>query len=1012
MAPIEEGLTLAQPGKLQARPITPTNDVTLAQQLGAAFSLDNSVVSTYNYATRERAAPEEGFDPLANLQPGEEPVAGRFIDARSMAEMSQIRQRIENERELRRRLGDGPVYELLASTLALLSDPLTYLPVFGQAAGGARIGARAVGLGVSTAGQVAAQETILQATQEERPLEDSVAAVLLGGAFGAGIGGAFGVRAASREKLYKAAVEDFQALARGAQAESGRPVPQSLGAAAPAPRLAPEDTLLVSSGGVAEVAAKLDKVGLAAPSVVLATSENAAAREAVHALVDTGMVTKGQVRGLAMSEEGPVDLLVRRHQNTGNMAVGGILKEGFDLHRADGGPMSRAQFSEEVGRALRRGDTSDFPSVAAAAQRLRAEVFEPLKKEAIALKLLPEDVSTETAVSYFTRVYNREKIKANRSDFRNSAMTYLRRVVPLKELASEAEYKEMADAIVDRILGYETGRVPMMNVPRLRGPLKERTFNIPDHMIEDYLVSDVSRVGQFYVNTMVADIQMARLSQRMGFGGRADDVGPKFREKIMEEAKARVDAVDGPDGQKMDAKQKEAARAGIMDKAEREGELAEGLVDLIRGTSRTPMDPSYMGLKRVAKVVRTLNYARLLGSVLLSSIPDMGRVVWEEGLTRTFGTLMADGFNGFKGIRLSRQEAQAAGTANEIFLATRVRAQYDLGERYASESAFERGLDKAGQWFGVATLLTPWNEAMKSVTSALVSTRILGAVEVLNKGGKLSARDVRKLAVAGIDENMARRIAKQAEHFDRHGAVTVANTEAWTDAKAIEAFRSALIRDVDNTVITPGKGDAPLWTSTEWGKTIFQFKRFGAAATQRILIAGLQTRDMAVLNGLMVMVGLGGLATAARDWTTDGEVKKRDARGWAVEALDRSGALAQLYDMDAIADKLTGGNISLQRVAAGQDTERFKSRDIVGQMLGPTVGAVTDTAKAVTGLAEGDLTQADLHRIRRLFPGQNLFYIRHLLDKAESATAARFGLPERSQKQKTAAADRALPSAP
>lgn len=1003
---------LARPESLQLRPGLRDDSSSLVEQLGAAFSLDNTVVSTYNYLSRERPPAEPDFDPMAHLEPGEEPVAGRFVNATSLAEMAQIREKTEQERELRRKLGNGPIPEFLASALAILADPTTYIPIAGQVGKGATVAGKAARLAGGTAVEVAASEAILQATQYERPIEETVAAIMMGGAFGAGIGGVVGARQAAKTKAYKAAVEDFTALARGAAEESGQPfAAQSAGAAAVGPRVRPEDTKLVSSAGVAEAVAKLDKIGLASPAIVLATSENAASREFVHTLVDTGMVTKGQVKGLTMSEEGPVDLLIRRHQNTSNMAIGGILKEGLDAHKLSGGVLSRAQFSEEVGRALRRGDNSSDPAVKEAARRVRAEILDPLKKEAIEAKLLPADVDTTTALSYFTRVYNREKIKANRPDFRNAIMTYLRRVVPVEELAGEMEYKEMADAIIDRILGYEHGRVPFMNVPRLRGPLKERTFNIPDNMIEAYLVSDVSRVGQFYVNTMVSDIQMARLSQRLGFGGRADDVGRSMREKILEEAKAKVDALDKP-GSKLTDAQKEKQRVALMDKAEREGELVEGLVDLIRGTMRNPMDPSYMGLRRVGKVVRTLNYMRLLGSVLLSSIPDMGRIVMEEGLARSMGTVLSDSLNGFKGIRMARKEAQAAGTANEIFLATRVRAQYDLGERYAQETAFERGLDKAGQWFGIATLLTPWNEAMKSITSALVSTRILSAVEGLATGGKLSDRDLRKLAVAGINEGMARRIAAEAKNFDRHGTVIIANTEAWKDAGAVEAFRSALMRDVDNTVITPGKGDAPLWTSTEWGKTVFQFKRFGAAATQRILVSGLQTRDVATLNGLMVMVGLGALGTMAREWSTDGEIKQRSGRQWAVEALDRSGALSMLYEMDAIADKISGGNVSLQRLAAGDETTRFKSRDVVGQILGPTAGGVTDVAKAITGVAEKDLTQADLHRVRRLFPGQNLFYIRYLLDRMEKGAADRFDLPEKQASGASARRTPALPGEP
>ncbi|NIP57385.1 MAG: hypothetical protein GWM92_04265, partial [Gemmatimonadetes bacterium] len=66
---------------------------------------------------------------------------------------------------------------------------------------------------------------------------------------------------------------------------------------------------------------------------------------------------------------------------------------------------------------MRRGDESIIPEAQRVAQTFRAEVFEPLKNDAVARGLLPEDVSVDTALSYFTRVYDREKIKAFRPEF-------------------------------------------------------------------------------------------------------------------------------------------------------------------------------------------------------------------------------------------------------------------------------------------------------------------------------------------------------------------------------------------------------------------------------------------------------------------------------------------------------------------------------------------------------------------------------------------------------------------
>ena len=55
-----------------------------------------------------------------------------------------------------------------------------------------------------------------------------------------------------------------------------------------------------------------------------------------------------------------------------------------------------------------------YSQVQAAAQFIRAKVFEPWKERAIAAGLLPEDVKAKGADSYLQRVYNKQAIAAQR----------------------------------------------------------------------------------------------------------------------------------------------------------------------------------------------------------------------------------------------------------------------------------------------------------------------------------------------------------------------------------------------------------------------------------------------------------------------------------------------------------------------------------------------------------------------------------------------------------------------
>jgi hypothetical protein len=57
-------------------------------------------------------------------------------------------------------------------------------------------------------------------------------------------------------------------------------------------------------------------------------------------------------------------------------------------------------------------------------------------------------------------------------------------------------------------------------------------------------------------------------------------------------------------------------------------------------------------------------------------------------------------------------------------------------------------------------------------------------------------------------------------------------------------------------------------------------------------------------------------------------------------------------------------------------------------MFGPSVGKIEDI-RAITGSvsSEGELSESDIGKIRQFMPGQNLFYVRRLLDSLEEEIA-------------------------
>lgn len=744
-------------------------------------------------------------------------------------------------------------------------------------------------------------------------------------------------------------------------------------------RANPEDTELAKSFGVAEALSKIP--GLVAPSLRLMTSPLPSAREGVMKLVDTGMFTKGNFRGWTSPPS--VETRIRAY-NQNIAQANRALRSAWQEYRKNN-PGQRVfqrqvEFREEIGRSLRRGDVHQIPEVEAAAKAIRASIFDPLLETGKREGLFAEDLtaaSPETAISYLSRVYDREKIRAQRPRFRQVVETYIRHRVPPEEVATPAEYTMMADQLIDRILGHPGERLTFdVLMPRGgRGPMKPRTFLISDELIEPWLVSDVGQIIPRYVRSISSDVEMKR-----AFG--SADAGPIFRDMVMEEANKLAS----------NPRLTEQQRLRLTREAERDVETLIDLANHVRGTWGRPHDPSYRGLVSAGRVFRDTAYMVRLGSVLLSSLPDVGRIVQTEGLLRTFGGALVDLTTGLRGLRMGLREAQEAGTALDVELATVVRQNMDLGDVYPRTGRIERATERAASEFSRLTVLNYWNSILKGATSALATSRLLRHAEALAAGKPISKRDIAAAARAGIPPEMLERIAKQQQHWGQAGVLRTANTDAWTDREAVAAIREAILRDVDTTIITAGRGDAPLWTSTEWGKTIFQFKRFAAAATQRVLIAEaqkLRSGDLRVLSGMATLLGMGAVSVALKDVTArkTEQWEQRSLQEWTALAVDKSGSVALIAELDDIVGRFTGNNM-LTTMSGAPPPWWWEQESGVERLLGPTAGLFEDARRSMYALSTraDELRPRDIKTMRYMLPGNNLFYTRWLFDNAQERT--------------------------
>lgn len=987
-------------------------DPSLLETFGAAFRTQN-VVGSY---LSSRGAPnpyeiEDGFNAIDYVK--DDPKFSPYVDEfsgifnRKAADAKKLQ--IQREEEDRRTIDGAGTMGFVAQMAAGVVDLPTLLPVGGPLISGARTaGGLALGVGIAAGLDASVSEAALQATQATRTVEETAlnigGSIVLGGALGALAGRYMATTSqVALSRKIEAQEKAFEDIDRGfAKASSAGAAAKDTGP------LELKDEWLIS---------KLPIVNRQDPLIRLQLGELDSGRQTVRQLAETPLEYSANARGVATERGGSVETRMKMwnaplyhslreidtnfaryfhstpEPSSWQRRLSPTMSE-FDRWRG-GQKMTYKQFKEEVGRAAYMGGKHEIPEVASAAKVYR-QLDDELKKAAIDAKLFPEDIDVAGDISHRFRMYNKERIIAERGEFSRVLQDYF---VTQRDLAakidataakagdtaaaakaakdaefgrlSDGELKSIVDDVIDTILGHADGRIPYDIVAGPRGALKERVLKIETAKIHKFTENDIEQVMRSQVRTMSADVELAKK-----FGD--VDLKEEIR-KVNDEANARI------------ASTTNAAERKALEKARKDTVRdIEGIRDRLRGTYKLPSDPSSLVL-RAGRIARNINYVRLLGGMTISAVPDMAKVVFTHGLTSTF----RDGFipmvRNFKAFRLAGEEVKSAGTALDMVLDSRTMAMADIVDEFGHHSKFERGLSALSSKFGIVSLMAPWNAAMKQFSGLVTMTNILKAAERV-AAGKGTQKDITRLATSGIDEDLAQRIAKQyGIHGDEQDGVLLAKAGDWHDKGAREAFRAAVVRDVDRIIVTPGQ-DKPLWMSTELGKTVGQFKSFAVSSMQRTMLAGLQQRDAATLNGLLLMMGLGGVTYALKEKVSGREVSD-DPAVWAAEAFDRSGIAGWLMEANNVAEKATRGRVGLSALT-GQQISRYGSRNVFGAFFGPTPDAVADIFQVSGSIFAGDTTKSDLRKARQLLPAQNLFYIRELLNQVEAATGDALGLPD------------------
>lgn len=558
----------------------------------------------------------------------------------------------------------------------------------------------------------------------------------------------------------------------------------------------------------------------------------------------------------------------------------------------------------------------------------------------------------------------------------------------LNEKAAEPVFREKGEIesavqeTINNMLGTVRGMADLggATTPGAR-PLRGRTLDVPDNILAPYLSNDLEHVMTGYHRAMVPQIEM-----RKAFGSASLNSEMENITNGVNAAIARTES--------------SAEKTKLRERLSKDINNIVAMRDRVLGQTG-PRGNMPAWLVKANRIVRAYNYVRLLGAQALSSLSDYGHVISRYGLVRT-GAMTAKFLTNVSANKIMRTDAKRLGTALEWVIDTRGSTLGEIGDELAGSKA-ERYAQWASRGFSRISGMATWNSSLKAITAALEQDAILRAVrnpEALNTFKRA------KLAAAGIDEDMLRRISGQYAKFgEETDGLHRARTDLWDDEEAARTIEGAVVKAADQMIVTRGLGDIPVLMNNELVKTLLQFKSFGMSSVNRITIPlaqGLAHGDVATANGLGMMLTLGALTYAAKEWAA-GREPDMSPRRVISEALNWSGALGYLPDVyDPIA-----GAFNMPRLS------RYTDRMPIESLLGPTYGTATslyNTLSNVSGAAEGAafraaghpelapknalgvFDQADLHKLRQMLPLQNLFYLRRAVNALEGETGSALGL--------------------
>lgn len=489
----------------------------------------------------------------------------------------------------------------------------------------------------------------------------------------------------------------------------------------------------------------------------------------------------------------------------------------------------------------------------------------------------------------------------------------------------------------------------------------------------DFLETDVSTLGRMYFERMPATLEIIRK-----FGTR--DAEDAITDALVKAA-GEMDGTAAQISQRLD-------EMGTKLRYLRDDVLNDIHANNPLTLSRVAVD----NLKSYGSVTQ-------LGKVIFSQFAEIARPLMVTGLKRNaeFAMKAALGDKGRFG--KAKLDFRITGEGMDTQLGIGQHRFIENGGLNATGSQSAEWLKRKTSWWNdfangpwyIVNLMSPMTDKTKQWQMMLTAHF---AVEDMGRllNGQLTPKQVRNLAAMGIDEEFARRVLPWTDPSDT--GINLLQIDRWPDADARARMLAVIAGEARRSIPTAGPSVKSLasrgFVSMDPERreypfiTLpFQYMTFGMAATQRILVSGLQGRDASGLAGALAVVGFAYLGNYMRTPEHVWDRMPADERWF--RAVEMSGILGSISDVNQMVELMSMGTaggrpmLGMSHPFGGE----YDGWDATGVLAGAGGANPVALFRLFTDPTLSDWERASI--VRRAVPLNNLFYLDSFARDAQRA---------------------------